>query len=85
MPKSIPAAFPNAAMNLANDQIIDKNTSEISLKKISSPKHYLCICPLCDTVGLDWIIEQYTNYNNILIEDRNSQLIYDPFGRDLIK
>ena len=80
-PKSPNLGNPPAGTEIENSN----NTSLTEYKRLSSPKYYLCICPLCNTVGLDWIVEQYTNYHNILIEDRNSQLIYDPFGRELVK
>ena len=64
----------------ANDQIVDvNNTINSQYKKV------FCVCSLCGLVGPEYIIQQYNNFYNILIEDRNSRLIFDPFLEKEVK
>jgi hypothetical protein len=66
--------------NPVNGQIRDARYSTPKFYKKVSPKdHYICSCPLCITIGLEWIVQQYDKFHNILIEDHNSKLIFDPF------
>lgn len=75
----IPGAFPKTPQKPADNQITDdKDTSEISLKNVSSQKLYFCRCSLCDSVGTDYIIKQYQNFKDLLIEDRSSR-VFDLF------
>lgn len=69
----------------ARRNLDDNNfTSQNKYKNISPKKNYVCHCPLCDLVGKELIIEQYNNFDNILIED-HSKRIFNPFFESVIK
>ena len=66
-----------------NQKNLDNFITNRSYKKIPSHKQY-CICSICTLVGNELIKIQYTEANNILIEDNNPS-IFQLFGKELVK
>jgi hypothetical protein len=61
-------------------------TSTTEYKKIAPKTHNYCPyqCSSCKTVGNSLLKIQFDNFKHILLED-DSKLIFNFFGRDLIK
>jgi hypothetical protein len=65
--------------NPAGTEIDGSNNTSLNLyKKVPFGKQYLCTCSLCGLVGIEYIVKQYTNFCDILLEDRSTR-IFDPF------
>jgi hypothetical protein len=69
------------------EQDDSKISSLIKYKKVTSPKtekyDKICICSTCRSVGIQFIIQQYANFQNVLIQD-NSSLIFDPLSEKVV-
>lgn len=63
-----------------------KIASPTEYKKIALKNHNYCIygCCSCKTVGNSLLKIQFDNHKDILLED-DSKLIYNFFGRELVK
>lgn len=85
----IPDAFPKAPQKPVNGKIVDDDSTNISsnsYKKVLPKKPYIytCTCSLCGCVGSSWIIQQYIDFEDILIEDRSTR-IFDLFTEKEVK
>ena len=57
------------------------NSSQSQYFRISKQKPvktYVCTCSMCYWVGSNHIIQQYSDFKDLLIEDRDKR-IFDPF------
>lgn len=77
----------NLGENPAEERNItnSNNTTRKCYKNHSPKKHYCSFrCGLCEIVGNDLVAQKYQDFGNILLED-DSNLIYNLFGRELVK
>ena len=58
--------------------------SNFNNRKLLNKDIVNCKCPTCDLVGNSLIVQQYTNFQNILIKD-DSKLIFNPFLEKVIQ
>lgn len=76
----IPGAFPKTPQKPARSNVDVNNTSHNEYKKISIPKP--CFCGTCGSLTDEQILKIY---NSDLIIAENNSLVFQVFGKEVVK